>query len=47
MVLDGMAVAYRKYSDAYVEAEEQAKEANKGVWTSKFQMSWDHRSKNI
>jgi len=46
MVLDGMAVAYRKYSEAYVGAEEKAKEASKGVWVGGLEMPWNFRKKN-
>jgi endonuclease YncB( thermonuclease family) len=38
MVESGYAVAYRKYSIEYVEAEEQAKAARRGIWASTFEL---------
>jgi len=43
MVENGYAVAYRHYSGAYVEQEEAAKIARRGVWAGSFQMPWDWR----
>lgn len=45
MVSNGHAVAYRKYSMDYVEAEELAKAAKRGVWATEFQMPWDWRKR--
>jgi endonuclease YncB( thermonuclease family) len=36
MVSDGYAVAYRKYSSEYIEAEQQAKKEKKGIWKGRF-----------
>jgi len=43
MVTEGWAVAYRNYSDDYVEAEEQAHTVGAGIWSSQFVMPWDWR----
>lgn len=37
MVATGYALAYRRYSTDYVSAEESAKLARRGIWTSKFE----------
>lgn len=39
----GWAVAYRKYSTAYVKQEEQARKAGIGLWAGRFDMPWDWR----
>jgi len=46
MVKSGHAVAYRKYSDVYIEDEEFAKINKKGIWIGKFEMPWDWRKNN-
>lgn len=43
-VAAGLAVAYRRYSNDYVALEEQARTTGKGIWTSTFDMPWDHRA---
>ena len=43
MVRQGFAVAYRKYSKRYVEAEEAAKQAEIGVWQGAFVLPWEWR----
>ncbi len=43
MVRSGFAVADRRYSDAYVEAEERAKAAGEGIWGGHFISPWDWR----
>lgn len=43
IVSEGMAVAYRKYSQDYIGQEATAKKANKGLWGSQFEMPWDWR----
>ena len=43
MVRDGWALAYRRYSTAYVELEEQAKAAQRGLWSGKFVVPWEWR----
>ena len=46
LVLNGHAVAYRKYSKKYVSDEILAKQEKKGMWQGKFQMPWDYRKSN-
>jgi len=43
MVRNGWAVAYRKYSMAYVVAEEQAQADQVNIWAGSFMMPWDWR----
>lgn len=44
MVAQGYAVAYRQYGGDIYNAEEQAaKNAKRGVWSSRFDMPWDWR----
>jgi endonuclease YncB( thermonuclease family) len=38
MVESGYAVAYRKYSTEFVEVEEQAKAARRGIWAGTFEL---------
>lgn len=45
MVEQGWAVAYRHYSMDYVEAEESARAARRGLWSGSFEMPWDWRHK--
>ncbi|WP_205949680.1 thermonuclease family protein [Paracoccus sp. SM22M-07] len=46
MVAEGWAVAYRQYGGAIYDAEEQAaKDARRGVWSSRFDMPWDWRKR--
>jgi endonuclease YncB( thermonuclease family) len=44
MVENGWAVAFRKYSDLYVEREARAREKRIGLWSGEFQMPWEWRS---
>ena len=46
MVASGMATAFRKYSNTYVEAEERAKQFNLGIWGSNFVEPADWRAAN-
>ena len=46
MVREGWALAYRKYSDAYILSEEYAKINKKGLWGGSFVSPWRWRSKN-
>ncbi len=39
----GLALAFRRYSDAYVEAEEWAHAQRVGVWAGSFVPPWDWR----
>ncbi|MFN7000548.1 thermonuclease family protein [Elioraea tepidiphila] len=43
MVRNGWAVAYRRFSDAYVGAEAEARAARRGIWSSRFEMPESHR----
>jgi endonuclease YncB( thermonuclease family) len=43
MVVDGWALAYRKYSKDYVRAETFAKSRREGMWRSKFVKPWEWR----
>lgn len=45
MVRHGHALAYRRYSHDYVEAEEDAAAAKLGIWTGAFEALWDWRSR--
>ena len=45
-VRQGWAVAYRRYSRAYVAQEDQARRARRGIWAGTFQMPWDWRRQN-
>ena len=43
MVREGWAMAYRRYSSAYVGEEAAAKAAKRGLWRGKFVPPWDWR----
>ena len=43
LVAEGWALAYRRYSRAYVDEESAAKAARKGVWRGEFVAPWDWR----
>lgn len=43
MVRNGWAMAYRRYSTAYVDAEDQARAAKRGIWQGPFTAPWDYR----
>lgn len=46
MVEQGWAVAFRRYSLDYVEAEAAAKAARRGLWSGRFEMPWDWRRRS-
>jgi endonuclease YncB( thermonuclease family) len=46
MVEEGQAVAYRKYSTAYVVQEQEAQAAHRGLWAGSFVMPWDWRKQH-
>jgi len=46
MVVHGWALAYTKYSSAYIEEEETAKGRGVGVWGSTFSAPWDYRHRD-
>ncbi len=43
LVSEGWAVAYRRYSPDYIQAEEQARHAGRNIWSGQFVMPWDWR----
>lgn len=43
LVKKGWAVAYRQYGADYAGAEDQAREAGRGIWASTFVMPWEWR----
>lgn len=43
LVAEGWALAYRRYSRRYVELEDAARRAGKGVWRTRFIKPWDAR----
>jgi endonuclease YncB( thermonuclease family) len=43
MVEQGWAMAFRKYSLDYVDAEDDAREAGRGIWQGEFEMPWEWR----
>jgi hypothetical protein len=44
MVARGYAVAFRRYSESYVTAEDSAKVARRGLWSGTFQMPAEVRA---
>jgi endonuclease YncB( thermonuclease family) len=47
MVRQGWALAYVKYSSAYVAFEDEARTHQRGLWQSAFIAPWDWRHRNI
>jgi endonuclease YncB( thermonuclease family) len=45
LVRNGYAVAYRKYSNKFIEDEEYAKQNKLGLWSMTFEYPWDYRAK--
>lgn len=43
MVMNGYAVAFEEYSDAYLAVEAIAREQQIGIWRTVFEMPWDYR----
>ena len=43
MVRNGWALAYRRYSTDYVEAEAAAEKARAGIWRGEFEKPWEWR----
>jgi endonuclease YncB( thermonuclease family) len=43
LVSEGLALAYRRYSLDYVDEEEAAEEAGRGMWRGEFVAPWDWR----
>ena len=46
MVRHGWALAYREYSERYVQEEALAKEEKAGLWAGTFEKPWDWRKKD-
>ena len=46
MVVQGLAVPFKEYSEAYVADGEVAKSASTGLWNTSFDMPWDYRAAN-
>jgi endonuclease YncB( thermonuclease family) len=44
LVLAGWALAYRRYSTDYVDAEAEARKARRGMWRGTFAKPWEWRS---
>jgi endonuclease YncB( thermonuclease family) len=44
LVEEGWALAFRRYSAAYVGQEKAVETAGRGIWSGKFVASWDWRS---
>ena len=43
MVAGGWGLAYRQYSEDYVDVEDAARSAGHGAWGSEFEAPWDWR----
>ncbi len=43
MVLEGLALAYRRYSHDYVDEEADDQAARRGIWASEFVRPWEWR----
>ena len=43
IVMEGWALAYRKYSEDYVRAENYAKSMRRGIWKTEFVAPWEWR----
>lgn len=43
MVRSGWAMAYRRYSSAYIQEEEAARQDVRGIWSTRFIAPWDWR----
>ncbi|MEO8467443.1 MAG: thermonuclease family protein [Gammaproteobacteria bacterium] len=43
MVRAGLALAYRRYSTDYVDEENDARNAKRGLWAGEFTKPWDYR----
>jgi endonuclease YncB( thermonuclease family) len=46
MAAAGLALAYRQYSDDYVDEEGDARDARRGIWAGTFTPPWDWRRDN-
>ena len=46
LVKQGLAMAYRRYSQDYVTAEQDVKRTERGIWQCRFDAPCDWRNKN-
>lgn len=46
LVAEGLALAYRRFSEDYVAAERAAERAKRGMWQGRFETPWDWRRQN-
>ena len=46
LVAQGLALAYRRYSLAYVAAEDEARDAGRGMWAGTFELPWEWRRRH-
>ena len=46
LVAQGLALAYRRYSLAYVAAEDEARDAGRGMWAGTFELPWEWRHRH-
>lgn len=46
MVRAGHALAFRRYSKAYIPAEDEARLARRGLWVGRFEPPWEWRKAN-
>lgn len=44
LVLTGHALAFRKFSDTYIQEEKQAAKSKQGIWQGSFENPWDFRA---
>jgi endonuclease YncB( thermonuclease family) len=44
LILSGHALAFRRYSVAYVREEQSAQQAKRGLWSGLFDKPWDYRA---
>lgn len=47
LVREGYAVAYRRYSRAYIVLEREARAAGRGAWSGTFEDPWEWRQRNL
>jgi len=47
MVASGWALAYRRYSKDYVDAEKKARKAKRGIWRGTFELPWKWRATSM
>jgi len=45
LVAEGWALAYRRYSRDYVDAEDAARRAGVGMWRGRFEKPWEYRER--